>query len=98
MNIAAVIRTISIESHLNMKAFLSLMDFSTKSTHPRSFDYVTKEEADAAVAVAELKFEIWKHKPLENRIEDLDKATHEARNKNDQLSSFIRMEAGKLLT
>ncbi len=80
-----------------MKTLLSLIDFSVKSTHSRSFDYVTKEEADAAIAVAELKFDTWKHKPLENRIDDLYKITHNSRNENDQLSSFIMMEAGRLL-
>lgn len=76
-----------------MKPLLSLRDFSVKSTHSRSFDYVTTEEADAAVVIAELKFETWKHTSLENRLDDLYKITHEIQNKNDQLSSFIMMEA-----
>ena len=54
-----------------MKIVLSLVGFSVKFTHSRPFDYVTLEKADTTVAIAELKFETWKHKPLENRLYDL---------------------------
>ena len=59
-----------------MKIVLSLIGFSVKLTHSRPFDYVTPEKADTAVVIAELKFETWKHKPLENLLDDFYRITH----------------------